>query len=227
MPATSVSIVIPALNEGARIRGTLAKLQAARENGHELILVDGGSSDETVSMARPLVDQLIISRPGRAIQMNAGAKASCGKILWFLHADTLVPDNALEALQSVVRAGHRWGRFNVRLSGPDWQLRIIERMMNLRSCITGIATGDQGIFVLADMFWQLDAYPDIPLMEDIALSRRLRKIGRPACVREVLVTSSRRWVQNGILRTVMLMWTLRFLYWLGVSPNKLVRWYYG
>lgn len=221
----SISIIIPALNEAASIEATLLPLQSWRQSGHELILVDGGSCDDTAPVAQPLVDRMIDSAPGRALQMNRGAKVASGDVLLFLHADTLLPSNAEEL---VCRALDRsqWGRFDVRLSGRHWLLRVVERMMNWRSCLSGIATGDQGIFVGYELFDRIGGFPNLPLMEDIALSKCLkREAGRPACIHTPLITSSRRWEQNGIVRTIFLMWRLRLAWFLGVPAHRLARLY--
>ena len=221
-----LSIIVPALNEAAQIAATLQPLQALRARGHDVIVVDGGSDDGTAQCAQPLCDRVLNAPRGRARQMNAGARAATGEVLWFLHADTQVSAAAADALlATLARPGCVWGRFDVRLSGSHPLLRIVERMMNARSRITGIATGDQGIFVRRDVFERIGAFPDIPLMEDVALSRRLKAYAAPACIRRYLVTSSRRWEQRGVLRTIMLMWRLRFAYWLGASPERLAALY--
>lgn len=221
-----ISIIIPSLNEEAHILSTLKPLQAMRQRGHQVILCDASSTDKTQQLAQPRVDKIISTEAGRSKQMNAGAKQAQYDILWFVHADTLVPEDAdtliLSRLQSASKV---WGRFNVQLSGHSWMFRIIERMMNLRSCLSGIATGDQGIFVQKSVFEQLGCYPDIPLMEDISLSKKLKNISRPACIDSALITSSRRWEQHGILRTVLLMWYLRLAYFLGVPSEKLAQRY--
>ena len=217
-----ISVIVPALNEAAAIADMLVPLQRARAAGHEVIVVDGGSTDTTIEHAQPLADRVITSPAGRARQMNAGAAVASGDILWFLHADTLAPGDATDALCAALADGKRcWGRFDVRLSGSRWPFRIIERAMNLRSCLTQIATGDQGIFVTRVAFDAIGGFADIPLMEDIALSKRLRRRSAPACLTARLVTSSRRWEQNGILRTVLLMWRLRLAYFLGANPATL------
>ncbi len=225
-PAPWLSVIIPALNEEANIATTLQPLQALRQRGQEVILVDGGSSDATVSSASPLTDQILRTPAGRARQMNAGAQAARGEVLWFLHADTLAPPHADGLLLDALAAPHtNWGRFNVRLSGRHPLLRLVERLMNLRSCLTGIATGDQGIFVRRDAFLAVGGYPDQPLMEEITLSARLKQLSKPVCLRSQLITSSRRWESRGILRTVLLMWRLRLLYALGADPAHLARLY--
>lgn len=221
----SISIIIPTLNEAATLENTLQSLQSWRQAGHELILVDGGSVDDTVAIASPLVDSLLQGESGRARQMNAGVQLASGDVLLFLHADTLFPAGAEEMIkQALIR--RPWGRFNVALSGHHWLLRVVELLMNWRSCITGIATGDQAIFVEREIFEVIGAYPEQPLMEDIALSRKLKsRVGRPACLAPPVVTSSRRWEENGILNTILLMWRLRLAYFLGVSPEHLARYY--
>ena len=219
-------MIVPALNESNVIGDTLADLASLSTPDVEVIVVDGGSTDDTVAVASRQAARVIRASRGRARQMNDGAHQATGEILWFLHADTRVPAGAAEALLQAVSAGHRWGRFDVRLSGQRPALRIVEHLMNLRSRITGIATGDQGIFVTRELFEATRGYPDIPLMEDIAFSSSLRAAGRPACLRKRVVTSSRRWEQNGIWRTVLLMWRLRLSYALGADPAQLARRYH-
>jgi rSAM/selenodomain-associated transferase 2 len=217
-----LSIIIPALDEAQTLPGLLADLQAIRREGHEVLLVDGGSRDATVTLATPAVDRVIHSAPGRAVQQNNGARAARGEILWFLHADSRIATEAVTAILHGCGADRPWGRFDVRLSGRGWPLRIIERMMNLRSRLSGIATGDQGLFVRREVFHELGGFPPIALMEDVALSRRLRRLARPCCIRTPrLLTSSRRWEERGILRTVWLMWRLRLAFALGASPDTL------
>ena len=226
-PRPRLSVVIPARDEAETIADLLDDLKPLREQGHEVLLVDGDSSDRTRELARPLVDRVISSPPGRATQMNAGAQLASGDILWFLHADTRVPARAAEQiLHAVAETGRTWGRFDVRLSGRHGLLRIVEQMMNWRSRLTGIVTGDQGIFITAAAFRSVSGFPDIPLMEDIALSRALRKLAPPARIRSPrLQTSSRRWEQNGIISTIFLMWRLRLAYALGTPPQKLAKRY--
>ena len=224
MDSASLSLIIPCLNESGIVHERLTALQAMRQAGHELILVDGGSSDDTQAIAAPLADQLLESDPGRARQMRLGARSAQGKVLWFLHLDTELPPGA-EAQVLEVGCTGGWGRFDVRLTGRHLVFRVIERMMNLRSCLTGIATGDQAIFVHRDLYFSVHGFPDIPLMEDIALSRRLKHRRRPVCARLTLLSSSRRWESQGILRTVFLMWYLRLAYFLGANPAYLARLY--
>ena len=221
-----ISIIVPTLNEADNIVSTLDGLKPFRKDGNEVIVVDGGSKDETVRLGTSLVDKNIKSTPGRAQQMNVGAKQASGDILWFLHADTLVPDNAVQQIQHALENNkYQWGRFDIRLSGKQLQLRIVESLMNLRSRITGIATGDQGIFVRREVFESIGGFANIPLMEDLDISKRLKKHSRPYCLDTKLITSSRRWEENGILRTIFLMWRLRLAYTLGVKPEKLVNHY--
>lgn len=225
MPASFLTIIIPCLNEAGVIREHLVALQPLRQQGVFLTLADGGSDDGTPELAIPLVDQLITSPRGRARQMNAGAQDSPSEILLFLHADTQLPPNALECLRQAMSSGAPWGRFDVRIDSPHPLLRIVERLMNWRSRWTGIATGDQGIFVRKSIFAQVGGYPELPLMEDIALSARLKRVGAPACLKDRVLTSGRRWEKHGILRTIVLMWRLRAEYFLGTAPEILARRY--
>lgn len=222
-----ISIIVPVLNEQAGIVACLRALQPLREQDCELIVVDGGSNDRTVALAEPLAERVIISPKGRAAQMNAGARESSGDILWFPHADSLPPTAATSLIRAGLAQPERcWGRFDVQLSGDRPMLRVVESLMNVRSRLTGIATGDQGIFVRRDLFERIGGYPPIALMEDIALSRLLKRHGRPVCLRQRLRTSSRRWERNGIFRTILLMWRLRLAYFLGTDPERLARIYY-
>ena len=220
-----VSIIIPTLNEARCIEENLRQVQALRREGHEVILVDGGSADETVAVARPLVDQLISGAPGRARQMNLGAHLAKGQLLWFLHADTRAPADAARQMIAAVQGAEGWGRFDVRLSGERLLLRVVEQMMNWRSRLTGIATGDQGIFVSRELFERIGGFADLPLMEDVDLSRRLKRQRWPICLRDRLITSSRRWEHKGPLRTIGLMWYLRLAYFLGVPPARIATYY--
>ncbi|MBW3572964.1 MAG: TIGR04283 family arsenosugar biosynthesis glycosyltransferase [Gemmatimonadetes bacterium] len=221
-PPIPISIIIPALNEAPGIAETLRVLQPMRARGHQVIVVDGGSTDRTAEIAAPLADRVIVSQPGRARQQNAGADAATGGVLLFLHADTVLPPGADErVVDGLTSSGRGWGRFDVRLSGRHPALRMVERMMNLRSRLTGIATGDQAIFARRDWFHRAGGFPLIPLMEDVALCTLLRRMGPPLCLRERVLTSSRRWEARGVLRTVLLMWRLRAAYALGADPARL------
>ncbi len=221
----SLSVIIPARNEAAALPLLLDDLAGLRAVGAELLLVDGGSQDDTCALARGRVDQLLHCAPGRARQMNQGAAAAHGDYLWFVHADTRVSEQAVNALLATLQERPVWGRFDVRLSGSGLVLRMIGCMISLRSRITGIASGDQGVFVYRRQFEALGGYAEIPLMEDIELCRRLKRLTRPRCLRPVLLTSSRRWQQHGVWRTVWLMWCLRLAYYCGISPEKLARRY--
>ena len=221
-----ISVIIPALNEGAVISHTLEALQPLRRRGHEVIVVDGGSCDATVELAGVLTDRVIRSDPGRATQMQAGAGAAQGAILWFLHADTLPPPHADRLIQQALQdESVCWGRFDVRFPDPRRLLRLVAWSMNTRSRLSGIATGDQGIFVTRGCYEQAGGFPSIPLMEDIALSRALRKCSPPACLQHCLSTSARRWLEHGVMRTILLMWGLRLAYFLGISPQRLASYY--
>ncbi len=194
-------------------------------------MADGGSTDDTVAQCQGLVDSVVQCRAGRAIQMNAGAGVARHDALWFLHADTLVPaaaaDLIIDALDADTDVVPAWGRFNVRFSNTATVFSLIAWCMNKRSCMTGIATGDQAIFVRKSLFQQLGGFPEIDLMEDIALSRLLRRFAPPVCLSATVTTSSRRWERHGVLRTVLLMWKLRLLYFFGVSPRRLALMYRG
>ncbi len=217
-----LSIVIPVLNEGDGLRLFLQALPNP-DPAMEIILADGGSTDGSVSNIANAVSRVVVSKKGRANQMNAGAAAAAGDYLLFLHADTYLP----AGFRSLIQAGGAdWGRFDVRLSGDHWAFRVIEFMMTWKSNKTGICTGDQAIFVKRSLFESLGGYAAIPLMEDIELSNRLRRISPPLRVQSSLTTSSRRWEDKGILKTVLLMWYLRHRYAMGTSPEILVKKYY-
>lgn len=221
----SLSIVIPALDEADGIEALLQGLQPVRAQGAELVLVDGGSADGTPDLAARWVDVVVSAPRGRAMQMNAGAGVAKGDVLLFLHADTRLPDGAAVMVQRAIAAGAVWGRFDVLIDGRSPILRIVAAMMNLRSRLTGIATGDQAIFVTAQAFQAAGGFPDQPLMEDIELSVRLRRQHPPACLRAHVITSGRRWERRGVWRTIMLMWWIRWRYWRGDSPARLAQAY--
>jgi rSAM/selenodomain-associated transferase 2 len=220
-----LSIVIPVLNEAAGIGPALERLASLRRDDVELIVVDGGSGDNTKSLAAPHCDRVIAAPRGRALQMNAGAAAATGDALLFLHADTQLPDNAYRlVLDGLADGAHVWGRFDVTIDGPP-MLAVVAAMMNVRSRLTGIATGDQAIFVTRAAFEKAGRFPKIALMEDIALSARLKTLSRPLCLTARAATSGRRWQRHGVLRTILLMWRLRFAYWRGADPQDLARRY--
>ena len=216
-----VSIVIPALNEEEYLGKTLANILRT-DPGVEVIVVDGGSSDQTVPIARDAGVRVLECAPGRAQQMNAGAAAATGDRLLFVHSDTRLPEGAIEAVQSQYLP---WGRFDVFVIGNHWMFPIISFFINLRSRWSRIATGDQAIFVDRDLFNRIGGFPDQPLMEDVELSRRLKAVAAPACLRLKVRTSGRRWETRGVWRTVFLMWRLRWAYWCGARPEDLARVY--
>jgi rSAM/selenodomain-associated transferase 2 len=220
--AQRLSIVVPALNEARGIRAALEALAPLRKRGHEVIVVDGGSTDGTTELARGLCERMLGAPRGRARQMNAGAAAASGDALVFLHADTRLPDAADDLILGSLRS-FLWGRFDVEIVGRHRLLKLVACAMNVRSRLTGIATGDQAIFVRRDAF---AGFPEIALMEDVAFCKAMKRFGPPACRRERVVTSGRRWESRGVLRTIVLMWRLRLMYFLGACPERLARIYY-
>jgi rSAM/selenodomain-associated transferase 2 len=223
---TSLSIVMPVLDEAAGIVATLEALAPLRARGAELIVVDGGSRDATVARAQGLADVVLDGPRGRARQMNAGAAVARAPTLLFLHADTRLPERAERLIaQALGVAPLAWGRFDVEIEGRSPMLRVVAAMMNARSRLTGIATGDQAMFMTRAAFENAGGFPDQPLMEDIELSVRLKRLSTPVCLRERVITSGRRWEQRGVWRTIVLMWRLRLLYAVGVSADRLAPWY--
>jgi rSAM/selenodomain-associated transferase 2 len=219
-----VSIIMPVLNEADRIEAALKALAPLRERGCEVIVVDGGSTDDTLAAAAAGADRVLTAPRGRASQMNAGARAACGDVLLFLHADTRLPDNADRLVQDrLARSGRSWGRFDVQFT--EGALPLIAASMNLRSRLTGVATGDQAMFVTRTAFESVGGFPDIALMEDIALSSQLKRISQPLCLAARVTTSPRRWQTHGVVRTVLLMWRLRLAFFLGARPDALARAY--
>jgi rSAM/selenodomain-associated transferase 2 len=219
-----LTIVLPVLNEAAIIVAALQALAPLRRRGAEIIVADGYSRDGTAQLAKPFADRVITVPRGRGAPMNAGAALGTGDALLFLHADTALPANA-DRLIDAALARRAWGRFDLRIAGSHPLLAVIARMINLRSRLTGIATGDQAIFVTREAFAAVGGFPDLPLMEDIAISRRLKRLCRPYCIGTPAVTSGRRWERNGVVRTILLMWRLRLSYYLGVEPALLARLY--
>lgn len=220
-----LSIVVPVLNEAAGVKTTLASLAPLRQRGVEVIVVDGGSQDATAALARPHADAVVAAARGRARQMNAGAAAARGAVLLFQHADTQLPPEADRLVLAAMDAGALWGRFDVNIVGHHPMLRVVATLMNTRSRWSGIATGDQALFVRRDVFEGIGGFPDQPLMEDIELSQRLCRLAPPACLRARVATSGRRWETRGVWSTIVLMWRLRWRYWRGESAHSLAEAY--
>ena len=223
-----LAIVAPVLDEAATLAPWLDALQPLRRRGAALVVVDGGSRDATMDIARARADVVLEAPRGRAAQMNAGAAAARADVLLFLHADTRLPEGADALVLEALARGRGWGRFDVRIDTRRPLLRVVARAMNARSRLTGIATGDQALFVRRDLFDAVGGFPEIPLMEDIALSRVLKRHGRPACLRAQVLTSARRWERHGAWKTILLMWRLRAAYFFGADPARLaLRYGYG
>jgi rSAM/selenodomain-associated transferase 2 len=218
--AQRLTVVVPTLNEAHGIRASLEALAPLRARGHEVIVADGGSADATARLALGHCDQVVHAPRGRALQMNAGAQAARGDALVFLHADTRLPAQADAAILAALQS-HLWGRFDVKIDGDHALLKVVACAMSLRSRLTGIATGDQAIFVERGAFAAVGGFPDIALMEDIVLSRRLKRLGRPLCLKARALTSGRRWEKHGVVRTILTMWRLRLAFFLGAEPGKL------
>ena len=227
--AFTLSIILPVLNEAAGMAAALAALGPLVDNGAQIIVVDGGSTDATVAIALTTCSpsiKVVHASKGRAVQMNAGAEHAAGKALLFLHADTLLPDGADVLVQTALASGqHVWGRFDVRIEGQSMWLPVVAALMNLRSKLTGIATGDQAIFMTHAAFTSRRGFAAQLLMEDIDMSQRLLKLSRPACLPQKVVTSGRRWDTRGVWRTIVLMWRLRFAFWRGIPPEQLAQLY--
>ena len=226
MTPARLSVVMPALNESAGILAALQALAPLLARGAQLLVADGGSQDDTVALARTGGAQVIGAPRGRALQMNAGAHYATGSVLMFLHADTVLPRDAdvlvINALSTGVGGTRRvWGRFDVSITGRPAMLKVIAAMMNWRSRVSGIATGDQAIFMTRHAFAATKGFAVQPLMEDIDMSRRLLQLSPPVCLRARVLTSGRRWESRGVWRTVLLMWRLRFAYGRGVPAEQL------
>lgn len=226
--SAALSIVIPALNESATLARCLARLQAMRARGVEVVVVDGGSSDDTLSYARGVADHALTATRGRATQMNAGARVATGERILFLHADCVVPEDADALVITATSAGSlAWGRFDVTIAGAHPLLKVVAGLMNLRSRLTGIATGDQGIFMTRAAFESVGGFPVQPLMEDIEIASRLKRLSRPISIPRHIITSGRRWEKNGVWKTIFFMWRLRLMYFFGASPQHLNDLYHG
>lgn len=221
-----LSIVIPTLNEAGNLPQLLESLAPLRAAGVEIVVADADSTDGTVVVAEHAGVRCLLAPRGRARQMNAGAKAANGELLLFLHADTRLPERADELIAEALADGrHQWGRFDVSISGQPLMLRVVAAMMNLRSRLSGIATGDQALFITRSAFDAVGGFPDQALMEDVEISRRLRAMHAPACLRARVITSGRRWETRGVWRTIFLMWRLRWDYWRGVPAAQLAERY--
>lgn len=219
-----VSVIIPVLNEEKTIGATLAVLPALAP--HEVIVVDGGSADRTREIGAQSGATVLSAPRGRARQMNHGAQEATGDVLLFLHGDTRLPPTALDEIVAALQdPRYLGGRFDIELEGEHWMLKIVGALINHRSRVTKVGTGDQAIFVRREVFTRMGGFPDIPLMEDIAFCRELKRLGGIACLRSRVITSARRWEVEGVWRTIVKMWTLKFLYLAGVSPVTLKRFY--
>lgn len=222
----TLSIIMPVLDEAAGIVDALTALAPLRARGAEVIVVDGGSRDETLRLAAVHCDRAFTALRGRAAQMNAGAAMARGDVLLFLHADTQLPERADELVQEALQSsGRAWGRFDVTIAGRHWLLPVVAQFMTWRSRLSGICTGDQALFVTREAFTAVSGFPDIALMEDIAISAALKHVSRPACISARVTTSGRRWETRGVMRTILLMWRLRLAYVLGAKPDTLARRY--
>jgi rSAM/selenodomain-associated transferase 2 len=222
----SLSIIVPVFNEAPTIIAALEAVRDLRKRGVEVIVVDGGSTDATAALSRPLADFVITSARGRAMQMNAGAAIARGDVLLFLHADTRLPEDAERlVLDGLTQSRRAWGRFDVVIAGEHPLLRVIAGAMNWRSRLTGITTGDQAMFVTREAFEAATGFPEIALMEDITLARHLKRVSRPLCLAARVTTSGRRWEKRGVWRTLLLMWRLRLAYFFGANPNALAKRY--
>lgn len=222
-----LSIVIPTLNEQLALPATLAALASIPPSTCEIIVADGGSTDSTTDIATAAGVRVISTARGRAVQMNAGARVATGDVLLFLHADTVPPVAKVTLVAAwLARSGRVWGRFDVRIAGRARSLAVVATLINLRSRLSGIATGDQAIFMTRLAYEGVGGFPDQPLMEDVEISMRLKRtFGRPLCLRRRVTTSGRRWDERGPLRTIVLMWRLRLAYWIGAAPQDLARAY--
>lgn len=220
-----ISIIVPMLNEAAQLPELFAHLLPFQRAGCEIVFADGGSTDGSAKLAAVAGFKVVQSERGRARQMNAGAAAAQGKVLLFLHADTRLPEGAMQHIAHALTGPKSWGRFDVCIAGRPFMLRVVGQLMNWRSRLTSIATGDQAIFVRRIVFERAQGYPDQPLMEDVEMCKRLKSFSRSACIEHCVITSGRRWETHGVWRTILLMWRLRWAYWRGADVVELARWY--
>lgn len=222
-----ISVIVPVLNEAVLAAPLAQRLNALAERGMEVLVVDGGSTDDTASQLATQSLRVITSTAGRAAQMNAGANAASGDMLLFLHADTMLPEQVEDSIHTALKSSNKqWGRFDVQIAGRSRWLPVIAWMMNRRSCLTAIATGDQALFMPRLVFNAVGGFPEQPLMEDVEMCYRLkRQAGRPACCHDKVITSGRRWDTKGAWPTIWLMWQLRYAYWRGVDASQLARRY--
>ena len=223
---SKLSIVIPVLNEEKFLTRNQEMFTCLLKDGHEILVVDGGSQDNSLKTAYELGCRVFSTRASRGHQLHYGAERSKHELLLFLHADTLLPLNAAQAIvQTLSKPNQHWGRFNIRFSNSRLVFRIIAWLMNKRSCLTSIVTGDHAMFIRRECYFNCGGYSDIPIMEDVEFCSRLKKNKAPACLSDEVITSSRRWEQKGICCTVLMMWKLRLMFFFGVSPEKLVKLY--
>jgi len=220
-----LSIIVPMLNEAAQLPDLFAHLLPLCRAGCEIVFADGGSSDGSDKLAQIAGFTVVQAPRGRASQMNAGAAQATGEVLLFLHADTRLPQGAPHHIAEALNVGAGWGRFDVCITGEPFMLTVVGYLMNWRSCLSGIATGDQAMFVRRDVFRRLHGFPEQPLMEDVEFSKRLKTVSRPACIKQCASTSGRRWETRGVWRTIFLMWRLRWAYWRGTDAVQLARLY--
>lgn len=238
----TVSIITPILNEADNLAHLFTNINSLNPSPQQVILVDGGSNDDSIRIVRSFINELMLdndckidwqmteSKAGRALQMNTGAALATGEVLLFLHADTQLPMNAIETISEAMKRAE-WGRFDVRIDSRQLMLQLVSQMINWRSKLSGIVTGDQAIFISQSLFEQVGGYPNQALMEDIELCKQLKRkllkgITKPACLKSKVITSARRWQQHGTWRTIILMWHLRFDYWRGVSADNIKARYY-
>ena len=238
----TVSIIIPVLNEADNLPLLFDNINKLNPNPQQVILVDGGSNDDSIGIIRSFINELMLdndrkidwqmteSKAGRALQMNTGAALATGEVLLFLHADTQLPLHAIDSVSEAMKRAE-WGRFDVQIASRQPTLRLVSQMINWRSRLSGIATGDQAIFISQSLFERIGSYPNQALMEDIELckqlkGKQLKGMAKPACLKSKVITSARRWQQHGTWRTIILMWHLRFDYWRGVSADNIKARYY-